>query len=82
MLVVTDDELHPALLDRVPFARVEKGLEFIKAGRRSRPVAIAVPGKPAAAVQPQAEPVQGGKHNQAGGQPRDGHEEYEGHNHG
>ena len=75
MLVLTDDELNPALLDRVPFARVEEGLEFIEARCGGRPVTIAVPGKPAAVVEPQAQPVEGGKHNQAGNQSRDGHEE-------
>ena len=82
MLVVTEYQLKPALLDRVPFARVEHGLEFIKAGRRSGPVTIAVPGKPAAAVYPHAQPVEGGKDSQADSQPRDGHEEYGAHNDG
>ena len=82
MLVVTECELKPALFDRVPFARVEHGLEFIKAGRRSGPVTIAVPGKPAAAVYPQAQPVEGGKRNQSDSQPRDSHEEYDVHNDG
>jgi hypothetical protein len=52
----------------------EHGLQFIEAGRRSRPVAVAIPGKPASAVQPHAEPVQGSERNQAGSQTGDGYE--------
>jgi hypothetical protein len=52
MLLVAKHEFSPAPLYRVPVAGVEHGLQFIEAGRRSGPVAVAIPGKPASAVQP------------------------------
>src|SRR5579859_6371386 len=79
MLIVAKHEFGPAPLYRVPVAGVEQGVQLIEAGRRSGPVAVAIPGKPASAVQPHAEPVQGSEHNQAGSQTGDGHEEHQAH---
>ena len=79
MLIVAKHEFSPAPLYRVPVAGVEHGLQFIEAGRRSGPVAVAIPGKPASAVQSHAEPVQGSEHNQADSQTGDGREEHEAH---
>lgn len=79
MLLVAKHEFSPALFYRVPVAGVEHGLQFIEAGRRSGPVAVAVPGQPASAVQPHPKPVYGSEHNQAGSQAGDGHEEDEAH---
>ena len=75
MFIVAKHELGPALIDRVPRAGVKHRLEFIEARRRGGPTAVAIPGKPAPAVQPQAQSVQGGQRDQADSQARDGHEE-------
>ena len=79
MLIVAKHEFSPVPHYQVPVAGVENGLQFIEASRRSGPVAVAIPGKPASAVQPHAEPVQGSEHNQASSQAGDGHEEHEAH---
>ena len=79
MLIIAKHEVSPAPLYRVPVAGVEHGLQFIEAGRRSGPVAVAIPGQPASAVQPHTEPVQCGEHNQADSQTGDGHEEHQAH---
>jgi hypothetical protein len=79
VFIVAKHELSPAVIDRVPRAGVKHRLEFIEASRRGRPMAVAIPGKPAPAVQPQAQPVQGGQRDQADSQARDGHEEQHSH---
>ena len=79
MFIVAKHELGPALIDRVPRAGVKHRLEFIEARRRGGPTAVAIPGKPASAVQPQAQSVQGGQRDQADSQAGDGHEEQHSH---
>jgi hypothetical protein len=79
VFIVAEHELGPALIDGVPLAGVKHRLEFIEARRRGGPTAVAIPGKPASAVQPQAQSVQGGQRDQADSQARDGHEEQHSH---
>ena len=79
VFIVAKHELSPASIDRVPRAGVKHRLEFIEARRRGGPAAVAIPGKPASAVQPQAQPVQGGQRDQADSQAGDGHEEQHSH---
>ena len=80
MLTVAKHELIPASLDRMLLAGAERCLKLIEACCSGRPVAIAIPGKPTPAVQPDAQPVQGSQRNQADSQTRNSHEEH--HSHG
>jgi hypothetical protein len=61
----------------VPAAGAQHRPELIESSGRGRPVTIAIPAKPAAAVQLKAQPVQGSQHDQEHCQARDrdGHEE-------
>jgi len=77
--VVAKHELSPAPLDHMPLAGVKHRLELIQASGRSRPVTIAMPGKPTPAAQPQAQPVQGSERDQDDRQAGDGHEEHHSH---
>ena len=65
VFVVAEHGLEPSAFDCVPLAGLKYGLQFVKASRGSGPVTVAVPGKPAAAVYPQSESVQGGEQDQA-----------------
>ena len=76
---IAKHELSPAPLDRMPLAGVERSLKLIEAGRRGGPAAIAIPGKPAPAVQPDAQPVHGSQRNQADSHTRNSHEEHHAH---
>jgi hypothetical protein len=60
VFAVTKDKLNPAPLDHVPLAGVKRRLELIEADRGRRPVTVAIPREPASAMDPRAEPVQGG----------------------
>jgi hypothetical protein len=77
--LVAEHELGPAPLDHVPLAGVEHRLELIEASGRGGPVTIAIPGKPAPAVQPPPQPVQGSQRDQDDRQTRDRHEEHHSH---
>jgi hypothetical protein len=66
--IVVKHELGAALIDRVPLAGVKHRLELIEARGRGGPVTVAIPGKAASAVQPQAQPVQGGQRDQTDSQ--------------
>jgi hypothetical protein len=77
--VVAKHELRPAPLDHVPLAGVEHRLELIQASSRGGPVTIAIPGKPAPAAQPHAQPVQGSQRDQDDRQAGDRHEEQHSH---
>ena len=77
--VVAKHELGPAPLDHMPRAGVKRRLELIEASGRGGPVTIAIPGKPAPAAQPRAQPVQGSQHDQDDRQAGDRHEEHDSH---
>jgi hypothetical protein len=79
VFIVAKHELNPALIDRVPLARVKHRLKFILARGGGRPMTVAIPGKPASAAQPPAQSIQGGQRDQADSQARDGHEEQHSH---
>lgn len=71
MLIVAQDQFQLAPLDRVLLAGVERCLELIEASCGGWPVTVVVPGKPAPAPQPPAEPVHGGQRGQGDGQARE-----------
>jgi len=77
--VVAKHELGPAPLDHLPLARLEHRLELIETSGRGGRVTSAIPGKPAPAVQPQPQPVQGSQRDQDDRQAGDCHEEHHSH---
>jgi hypothetical protein len=60
VFIVAEHELSPALIDGVPRAGVQHCLEFIEPRGRGGPMTVPIPGKPASAVQPQPQSIQGG----------------------
>lgn len=82
VFVVAQHGLQPSALDCVPLAGLKYGLQFVKAGRGSGPVAVAVPGKPTAAVYPHSKSVQGSEQDQDHSQARDSQKEHGSHERG
>lgn len=79
LVILREHVLQPALLDRMPLARLEHGVDFIQAYGGGGPAAVSMPGKPSLLVQPPAQPVQCCQSDQSDDQTGKCHEE--GHSH-